>query len=96
MAEVSLTDRVFEPLEDALDKMGLMQGDFASVKRAALGGAAGYAVMSVWKPGWAYDKDGKPYPWSVTADPKIPKDSTTQVPYWMAALIPAVVLGVLI
>jgi len=97
-ADRSLNDVILEPVENALDSVGLMQGEMAPLKRTALGAAIGFGVMGLWRPSWAYapGPNGKPYPWSVTAPKGTPDDAKTKVPYWMAALIPAVVLGVLI
>ncbi len=95
-ADRSLNDVILDPLENALDSVGLMQGEMAPLKRTALGAAIGFGVMGLWKPSWAYGSDHKPYPWSVTAPKDTPADKKTKVPYWMAALVPAVVLGVLI
>lgn len=90
-----MADAIMEPIEEALDKVGLMQGNAAPLKRTIVGGAVGYAVMEMWKPAWAYNSQGDPYVWSVT-NPQKDKSLTTPVPYWLAALVPAFVLGVLI
>lgn len=84
-----------ETIEDSLDSVGLMQGEFAPLKRAVLGGAVGYAAVAMAKPSWAYDKDGNPYPWRFTSK-DLPSSQTTLMPYWLTALIPAFALGVLI
>lgn len=88
-------DAIVEPIEDGLDKIGLMQGELAPLKRTVLGGVGGYLVVSTWKPTWAYDDNGNAYPWRVTHRDLDPKQ-TTMMPYWLASLIPAFVLGVLI
>ncbi len=93
MTEVA--DMILDPVEEALDKVGLMQGPSAPLKRTIVGGAIGYGVMELWKPLWAYDASGAPLPWRFT-NPNKDKNLTTMVPYWMAALVPAFVLGVLI
>lgn len=92
----ALSATIIAPIEDALDSVGMMQGDLAPMKRAVVGGAIGYGVITMWKPSWAYDQDtGTPYPWTVT-NKDVDRHQTTMMPYWLAALIPAFVLGVLI
>lgn len=84
-----------EQIEDALDSVGLMQGDLAPLKRTLVGGAIGYFVVTTMQPTWAYTKDGKPKEWAITSTSEVP-DATTMVPWWMAAAVPAFVMGVLI
>lgn len=91
----SMSDMILEPIENLLDKYGLMDGPMAPLKRTAIGGGIGLGVMYLWKPEFAFDKNGQPYPWSITHK-SIDRNKTTLVPYWLAASIPAVVLGVLI
>lgn len=92
----TLSDKIMEPVEDLLDAAGLMQGELAPLKRTLVGAGLGYGVMSMWKPTWAYDDKGNPWPWRMTADKSIPKDQTTAAPYWLGIVVPAFVLGVLI
>lgn len=93
---MSFSDKILEPIEDGLDKLGMMQGDAAPLKRFLLGTAIGYALVELWKPGFAFDpKDGHEYPWRVTHK-DLPKDQTTMMPWWLAASIPGLALGVLI
>lgn len=94
-AKESMGDMILEPIENLLDKYGLMEGPMAPLKRTAIGGGIGLAVMYLWKPEFAFDKNGQPYPWSITHK-SVDRNKTTLVPYWLAASIPAVVLGVLI
>jgi hypothetical protein len=92
----ALSAVIIDPIEDVLDKVGLMQGEMAPLKRAVVGGAIGYGVISMWKPSWAYDPDDHhAYPWTVTHR-SMERSQTTMMPYWLASLIPAVILGVLI
>jgi hypothetical protein len=86
---------IMETIEDSLDSVGLMEGEFAPTKRALLGAAIGYGAVVLAKPSWAYDKDGNPYPWRFTSK-GLPTSQTTLMPYWLTALIPAFALGVLI
>lgn len=89
-------DGLMDSVEEGLHSVGLGDGDLAPLKRAVVGTVIGYAVVSMWKPSWAYDpKTHAPYPWRLT-NKDADKTTTTPVPYWMAAIIPGIVLGVLI
>lgn len=84
-----------EQIEDALDSVGLMQGPLAPLKRTLVGGAIGYFVVTTAQPAFAYTKDGEPKEWAITSKNETP-GATTMVPWWMAAAVPAFVMGVLI
>lgn len=95
MAE-SLSEAIIEPIENGLDQIGLMRGDLAPLKRTLVGFGVGWGVLALWKPEFAYDADdGHALPWRVTNKHMDPKQ-TTMMPWWLAASIPALVLGVLI
>lgn len=83
---------ILNPIEDALDRVGLMQGSMAPTKRALVGAAVGAAVVYGVKPTSMWNGD-KMKPWTPFA--KKGEDSTW-LPGWLAISIPAVVLGVLI
>lgn len=92
---------LIDAMEGGLDKIGLMGSpdgivppNAAPLARAALGGGVGYFVITTWQPLWAYDTNGNALEWRFTSkkDPSL----TTLVPYWLAALVPAFALGVLI
>lgn len=85
---------ILEPLENAFDAMGAMQGEMAPLKRAAIGGAVGYAVLEIFKPGVAYDDAGNRRPFALGAD-KDTKEGT-YFPWWAFVAVPAFVSGVLI
>lgn len=89
----SLEGKILEPVEDLMDKFGLMQGEYAPVKRALVGAGLGAAVVFGLKPSLFWTKDGHLAPWRVT-NPKDP--DATPFPWYLAVALPAVVLGVLI
>ncbi len=90
-----LDDVILEPIENLFDSMGMMQGETAPLKRAAVGAAVGYGVAYGIKPSFAFDKDGKAKEWYFTAK-AADKDNSTYVPAWAIVAIPAIIFGVLI
>lgn len=91
--EEPLIDKlVLDPVEDLLDKMGMMQGEYAPVKRAVFGAAVGAAV--VW--GTHADlffKGNKLRPWKLL-HPNDP--DATIFPWYLAVAGHAFVMAVLI
>lgn len=85
----SLTDVVMDPIEDGFDKLGMMQGEAAPLKRAAVGGVLGYAIAYGIKPSFAFDAKGDPKPFGT-------KKGETLFPAWGIVVLPAIVFGVLI
>jgi hypothetical protein len=95
MAE-TLESAILDPIENAFDSMGMMQGEMAPLKRAAFGAAVGYVLSYGIKPGFAFDKTTKkPKEWYFTAA-EADKKNSTYVPAWAVVAIPAVIFGVLI
>jgi len=91
MASV-IDDVVMDPIENALDAVGLMQGPLAPAKRTVVGAALGAAVTFAWKPEIAFNQDGTLRPWSAMSE----EPNATPMPWWMFVAFPALVLGVLI
>lgn len=87
--EMSLESMIVDPLENAFDAVGAMQGQLAPLKRAAIGGAVGYAIVQIWQPSIAFDGSGKPLEFGG-------EEGQTYFPVWMFAAIPALIAGVLI
>jgi hypothetical protein len=85
----SLTDAVMDPIEDGFDKLGMMQGEAAPLKRAAVGGVLGYAIAYGIKPSFAFDSKGDPKPFGT-------KKGETLFPAWGIVVLPAIIFGVLI
>jgi hypothetical protein len=91
----TVDDLILDPIERGLDSIGLMQGSMAPLKRTAVGGAIGYAYAFGMKPAFAFNKDGSPKEWSLTASTK-DSGKTTLFPWWAIVATPAIILGVLI
>lgn len=89
---MSLDTFIIDPLERLFDSLGAMDGELAPLKRAAIGGAAGYAVAKVFMPSVAYTDDGKERPFKLTSD----DPNATWFPPMMFAAVPAFVSSVLI
>lgn len=90
---------ILDPLENAFDAVGAMQGPSAPLKRAAIGAALGAAIAYGLKPDFAWNKvNGKattPKVWSATAS-QADKPNSTWFPVWAIIGIPAVVFSTLI
>ena len=89
----SLDTWILDPVENGLDAVGLMQGQYAPAKRTLAGAALGAAIVWGIRPGICWSKDGKTLrPWSLTS-----KDAdATPLPWWAIVAMPAVLLGVFI
>ena len=85
---------IVDPLENAFDAVGAMQGEAAPLKRAAIGGVLGYAIAYGIKPDFAW-KDGKQRPWAATAD-QADKPISTWFPVWAIVAIPAIMFSTMI
>lgn len=83
---------ILDPVENALDAVGLMQGPFAPVKRTVVGGAIGAGIVFGLQPALAFNEDGSLRPWSLTSS----EPDATPVPWWLMVAFPAFVLGILI
>jgi len=92
---------LLDPAEKMFDHLGMMQGDLAPVKRAALGAAIGYAISYGLKPKFAWMADPAdaskkiPRPFSATAS-KDQSQIATWFPSWAIVAAPAIIFGVLI
>lgn len=84
---------VLDPLEDVMNKFGLMQGEYAPAKRSLVGFAAGTGLTYLLKPSWAYLPDGTPREWKVT---HAHDQTATYTPWWTLGAMGGFVLGVLI
>ena len=94
MSEITevVDNAIIGPLEDAFDAIGAMQGEFAPVKRAAIGAGAGYILSYGIKPTIAFTADGKERPFALgSTDP-----NRTWLPAWAIVTIPALAFSVLI
>lgn len=87
---------VIEPLENAFDAVGAMEGSMAPMKRAAIGAGLGYALAYGLKPAVAFDSQG-PLSFALTAS-QADKDAgrVTYVPAWAIILAPALIFSVFI
>lgn len=92
-ASPSMDDKLLAPIEDAMDSLGLMEGEYAPVKRALVGAGIGAAVVFGLKPALFWTKDGHLRPWGLT-HPDDP--DRTPFPWFLALAVPATILGVLI
>jgi hypothetical protein len=90
----TLDDIIVDPLERGFAAVGAMEGELAPLKRAAIGGLIGYAFVSVFKPGVAFDEAGKARPFALGNDDK--SSDPTYFPEWMFVALPAFICGVLI
>ena len=89
----SLDDMILDPLENAFDAVGAMQGEFAPLKRAAIGAAIGAGIAYGLKPAFAFDQtSGEPLPFALGSDAA----NSTYFPYWAIIGLPAFVFSVLI
>jgi len=97
----SIDDIVLEPIERGFDAIGMMQGELAPVKRAAVGAGIGYAIAYGMKPGFAFMPDPSdptkkiPRPFTGTAK-KSEMQQSTYFPAWAIVAAPAVIFSVLI
>jgi len=86
-------DVILDPLESAMDSMGMMQGPMAPLKRAAFGTAIGAAVVWGVRPSAVFKKDGKTFrPFALTSGDK----DATWTPWWLVAAAPGILLGVFV
>ena len=84
-----MADVVMDPIEDGFDKLGMMQGEAAPLKRGAVGALLGYGIAYGFKPSFAFDAKGDPKPFGT-------KKGDTLFPAWAIVIAPAIVFGVLI
>lgn len=91
----ALDHAILDPAENFFDAIGMMQGESAPLKRAAVGAGLGYALAYGIKPQFAFDKDGKALPWKVTAK-GADQDNATWFPAWAIVALPAFVFGAMI
>lgn len=87
-------------LEETFDRLGLMTGDLAPMKRFAVGAALGGAVAYGLKPSIAYDEEKgewRPFGFKSSSAPAKPGDvDPTLMPAWLITVLPGVVFSVLI
>ena len=99
----TIDDIILDPIENVFDSMGMMQGDLAPVKRAAVGAAIGYALAYGLQPKFAFmpDPNGskkkvpKLFTPSATKE-QIAAKQTTYFPAWAIVAAPAIIFSVLI
>jgi hypothetical protein len=89
----SLDTWILDPIENGLDAIGLMQGQYAPAKRTLAGCALGAAFVWGVKPDLCWKKDGRTLrPWKLTSnDPE-----ATILPWWALVAAPGLLLGVFI
>lgn len=90
-----MEDLILEPIENAFDAVGMMQGETAPLKRAAVGAGLGYFVGYYLQPNIAWN-NGVERTWTPLAKDDIEKADSTWLPAWLILSIPAFVFGVLI
>ena len=84
-----------ENAEDVFFRLGLMDPEFpvqSMIKRGILGFAIGGGFMTWLKPGFAFNQDGTPKPWSLMSD----AEDAVLIPFWGYGVILAFIFGVLI
>lgn len=82
-----------DTIENAFDKVGLMQGTYAPLLRATTGAVMGSVVVFGFKPELMWNSDGTLRPWVITS----PNDpNPTMFPWWMAVGLPAALFGVFV
>ena len=86
---------IMDPIEEIFDSVGLMQGDSAPLKRAAVGALLGYAIAYGLKPSFAFNDDDSAKPFAGTASDADQANSTWFPAYAIVAL-PAIVFSVFI
>lgn len=99
----TIDDLILDPIEGVFDSMGMMQGDLAPVKRAAVGAAIGYAIAYGLKPKSAFMTDPtdpkkkipKVFTPMATKD-QVANKQTTYFPVWAIVAAPAIIFSVLI
>ena len=82
-------------LENGLDKIGLMRGANAPLKRFVFGAALTSVALYSIKPLYFFDSSGKERPWAAISK----GDGTvmpTNIPWWLAAGLAGTFLGVFI
>ena len=94
-AMTRLDHAILDPAEEFFDAIGMMQGDSAPLKRAALGAVLGYGLAYAFKPKFAFDDQGKPKQWKVTASGP-DQDNATWFPVGLIVGLPAFVFGAMI
>jgi len=94
MADTGVINAVYQPLEDGLDKVGLMRGKYAPGLRFLTGASLTAATLWVIQPSWAFDASGNPKSWAVTATGD--KTQTTLLPWWLVSIGGGFALGFLI
>jgi len=82
-----------EELEMLLDKVGLMTGDYAIMKRLVLGGVLGSLLVTWVKPRLMFTETGKALPWTLFAQPD---EQSTMLPWFFVPGFFAFFFGVLI
>lgn len=90
-----MEDAILEPIENAFDAVGMMQGETAPLKRAAVGAGIGYFVGYYLQPSIAWNA-GVERVWTPLAKDTAEYEDSTWLPAWMITAIPAFVFGVLI
>lgn len=88
----SIITPVYDRTEKILDGFGLMTGEYADVKRMALGYLLAAGLITAYKPSWAY-VGGKARPWKIL-DPS--DKEATYFPWYISALAGGFILGVMI
>lgn len=99
----TIDDMILEPIEGVFDSVGMMQGDMAPVKRAAVGAAIGYAFAYGVQPKFAFMPDPtnpkkkipKKFTFGATKE-EVDNKETTYFPAWAIVAAPAIIFSVLI
>ncbi len=84
------------PAEKIFDAVGLGRGTYAPAGRMIVGGAAGWAVMELVKPDFAYTADGSARPWSFSQGGADNPELATAVPWWVGPAAGAFICGTFI
>lgn len=89
-------DGFIDTMENVLEPLGLMTGEYAVGKRLIVGGILGGFVVTWLKPEIMFEKGtGKPRPWSLITSDKT-CGNPTPLPWVIGPFVGAIILGVFV
>lgn len=74
-------------IEQFFDKLGMMKGDLAEIKRFSFGLIVSFGVLYIVKPPIMFTQEGNIKPWSLIVQGSEEEKNSTIVPIWLASLI---------
>lgn len=80
-------DFLYGGIEQIFDKMGMMRGQFAEIKRFTFGMVLTFGILYVVKPPIMFDDKGSLKPWNILVIGSEEEKNSTILPIWLAALI---------